>query len=164
MNEPAYPARDGRVFFELARDRLTCQLETLDAVDNKIGMLFSVSTAMLGILGAVLALNGGKLNGLEWAMTALSVIGYIMVTFHARRAYAAKEWKVGGDLRKLWKLYSESDEDDRTLEWRVANSLRIAYEANQPDMTLKLGDLNVILASLVTQSLSLLVALLLVAG
>lgn len=164
MSANAYPDRDGRVFFDLARDRLSVQLEAIDAVDNKIGMLFSVSTAMLGILAAVLALKSGKLLDRHYVFFGFSVAAYLVVTWKSFRTYSAKAWNAGGDLKKTWHMYAESDESDKRLEWKVANRIRIDYEANQKDAESKLAGLRWVFAALVIQSLSLVVTLVLVAA
>ena len=164
MAEIAYPDRDGRVFFDLARDRLSVQLETLDAIDNKIGMLFSVSTAMLGILAAVLALKSGKLLDRHYVLMGISVAAYLVVAFHSRRAYSAKEWCAGGDLKKTWNMYTDSDETDMRLEWKVANRIRLDFEANKDDLKSKLRALDWLFPFLVIQSLSLVATLVLVAA
>jgi hypothetical protein len=164
MSASAYPDRDGRVFFDLARDRLSVQLETLDAIDNKIGMLFSVSTGMLGILAAVLALRSGKLLDRHYVLVGVSVVAYLIVAFHSRRAYAAKEWHAGGDLTQTWRMYTESDESDRRLEWKVANRIRLDLEDNKDDLKSKLRALDWLFPALVIQTLSLLATLVLVAA
>jgi hypothetical protein len=160
----SYPDRDGHVFFALARDRLAVQLEALDAIDNKIGVLFTTSTALLGILAAVLALKAGHISGWDYTAVGVSVVVYGFVSVYAGYAYRAREWKTGGDLRETWRMYSESEESDRQLEWRVANRLRLDYEANKGDVANKLDALDRIFPALVIQSLILVLTLVLVAA
>lgn len=163
MTETAYPDRDGRVFFDLARDRLNVQLETLDALDTKVAVLFSTSTTLLGILAAVLALKGGKFSGWDIAGVTISTLAYLFVAFHGWRAYRLREWNVGPELRSVWKTYSESAESDSTLEWAAGNKLRLHYEANKGDVQEKLDALGLIAPAVFIQSLILVLTLVLVA-
>jgi hypothetical protein len=61
-------------------------------------------------------------------------------------------------------MYSESKESERQLEWRVANRLRLDYEANKADVASKLDALDWIFPALVIQSLILVLTLVLVAA
>jgi hypothetical protein len=163
MTESVYPDRDGRVFFDLARDRLSVQLETLDAIDTKVGMLFSTATALLGILAAVLVLKAGKLNSWDYGGVTASVVAYLFVAINAWVAYRCREWNVGPELRSVWRTYTESTETDRELEWAAGNKLRKDYEANKKAAETKLDAMSRILPALVIQTLILVLTLVLVA-
>src|SRR5689334_14736737 len=110
-----YPPRDADLFFELARDRLATQLENIDAVDNKIGVLVSLASALMGILAAVVALRTDSLDGLEITVIGLSALTYLVVAFKSFEAYRAQRWKTGPNLRQVWDALW-SDADDRLVK------------------------------------------------
>ena len=51
--------------------------------------------------------------------TAVGLAAYVVVAWKSCRAYSAKGWNAGGDLKKTWNMYTDSDESDRRLEWKV---------------------------------------------
>jgi hypothetical protein len=165
MIDDPYPTRDSQVFLGLARDRLSVQLETLDALDTKIAMLFSTSTALLGILAAVLALKAGHFNGWDYAGVLASLAAYVFAAVESWRAYRVREWKVGPELHSVWRLYSEAaeNESDAQLGWIVGNKLRLHYEANQADVTQKIDALRLVGPAVFIQTLILVLTLVLVA-
>jgi hypothetical protein len=163
MSQIPYPERDARVFFDAARDRLSVQLQTLDALDTKVAVLFSTSTALLGILAAVLALKAGSFNGWDYWAVLTSGVEYSIVAAYSWRAYRVREWHVGPDLRSIYRLYSESPDTDAQLEWAVANKFRQDYEANKPDVEKKSNALRPIGLALFIQTLTLVLTLVLVA-
>ena len=95
MQKAQYPAADPQVFYDLVRERLATQLSTLDAVDNKVGLLFSTSSALLGILAAVIALRSEGLGFIEYAAVGLSLGAYLVVAFYSERAYRCRDWNKG---------------------------------------------------------------------
>lgn len=159
--QSTFPNRDPDVFYDLASRQLTIQLETLDAIDNKVGLLFSTSSALLGILAAVFALKLDKLGRYEYLTLAISVALYAFVSWQSQRAYRARDWKTGPDLKQVYRAYKKPG-DDRELKWKIANHLRIIYEKNQKAANLKANALRLILPCVIAQSLALVLALILV--
>jgi hypothetical protein len=157
------PDRDPQVFYELARERLAVQLDSIDAVDNKIGLLFSTSSALLGILAAVFALRSNGLGLAEYVLLGASVAVYLLISWKSADAYRARAWHVGPDLKQVWKEYRKPG-DDRLLQWEIANHLRLDYEANQPAANTKHAALDLLLPAVVSQSLILVLALVLVSA
>jgi hypothetical protein len=157
-----FPSRDPDVFYDLTRGQLAIQLETLDAIDNKVGLLFSTSSALLGILAAVFALKPGKLGLWEYLALGGFVALYLIVCWQSERAYRARNWKTGPDLKQVYREHKRPG-DDRELKWRIANHFRIDYEKNQKLANLKSEALQLILPCVMTQTLILVLALILVA-
>ncbi|MFL5953270.1 MAG: hypothetical protein ACJ76I_04075 [Gaiellaceae bacterium] len=139
-------------------------LSTLDAIDSKIGILFSTSSALLGILAAVIALRSGRLGVVEYAAVAISIVTYLIVARHSERAYRCRDWKVGPNLKHVYRLYRDDLADEVAVGWEVANQFRLDYEANKDEEVRKSDALGVILLWVVTQSLVLVAALALVAA
>src|SRR6266511_684895 len=112
MSGGGYPERDPDLFYELARDRLSVQLEAIDAVDNKMGLLASLASALMGILAAVVALRGRSLDTAEIVVILLSALVYLRISYYAIRAYFSRSWKTGPTLKNVWALlWSDSDDD-----------------------------------------------------
>src|SRR5437660_3325901 len=99
----AYPERDPDVYYDLARERLAVQLETLDAIDNKVGLLFSTSSALLGILAAVFALKPDRLGLLEYVALGAFVALYLVVCWQSERAYRCRDWNTGPDVQQVYR-------------------------------------------------------------
>lgn len=160
-----YPDSDPQVFYELARERLAIQLDSLDAVDNKIGLLFSTSTALLGILAAVLALKRNTLGSGDYVALGASVAVYVLISWQSERAYRCRSWSTGPILKDVWRRYKRAGEGKHPkIQWEIANQLRIDIENNRPAVNLKLDALQLILPSVIAQSLILVLTLGLVAA
>jgi hypothetical protein len=160
MTESPFPDRDGRVFFDLARDRLNEQLETLDAIDSKIALLFSTSTTLVGILAAVLALRPGSFDTVSYILVGVSMLCYGVASWHAWRGYRARVWKYGPNLTEVWRaLTDEGGLTDHQIEWSVANDIRLAYVENSAKVKAKADALDAIARALLTQTVILVLAL-----
>jgi hypothetical protein len=161
-SEIRHPKRDPDVYYDLTRAQLAVQLETLDAIDNKVGLLFSTSSALLGILAAVFALRPGKLGCYEYLALGAFVALYLFVCWQSERAYRCRDWETGPDLKQVYRAYNKPGDDD-WQKWEIANRFRIAYEKNQVLMNVKSEALRLILPCVMTQTLILVLALILVA-
>lgn len=165
MTETIYPTGDPDVFYDLARAQLAVQLEALDAVDGKVGLLFSTSSALLGILAAVFALRSKDLGALEYAAVGAFLVIYLVISWQSERAYRARGWNTGPSLKQVYSAYAAlGGGDDRELKWKVANHVRIDYEKNQKFANLKLEALQMILPCVIGQTLILVLALVAVAA
>lgn len=167
MSRGKYPDRDPQMFYELARDRLANQLATIDALDSKIGLLFTLGSGLLGILAAVFALRASTSDETIGTSAVLVVVAaacaYVVVSFFGVKAYLARSWRVGPDLSQVW-ADQWTSEDDAVLRWEVANAIWSDYEANRDDVTTKTKALLWIFAGVIVESLLLALALALVAG
>jgi hypothetical protein len=159
-----YPKRDGRAFLDVARDRLGVQLDTLDAIDAKIALMFTTSTTLVGILAAILALRGGKFDTVSYILLGASMFSYLLVSVVAWRGYRAQTWNAGPNLVALWRFASESELSDQQLDWLVGNHLRRDYEKNGPAVEAKSKALDHILPALFIQTLTLVLTLVVVAA
>jgi len=157
---PKYPQRDPDLFYELARDRLNTQLSMLSAVDDKIGLLVSLGSALLGIHAAVLAVSGA-LGAVDIVFLILALGAYAFVAFPGFEAYRARYWSVGAKLDRVWAdLWTEAD--DATLKWRVANTTWAYYRQNQAAHEAKGGALRMVFIAVLLQTLLVVLALALV--
>jgi hypothetical protein len=96
--EPRFPAADPRLVFELARDRLTCQLGQLDALDSKIVGFLGLGSGLLGVLAAFVALREDA--PIEGALTLIALAGvvYGALVVASLRAYWPRSWEIGPSL------------------------------------------------------------------
>jgi hypothetical protein len=160
----SYPDRDPQLFYELAKARLETQLAIVDALDNKLGLLISLGSALGGVLVAVLAIRGGsRFGGGEWVMIGLSGLSYLVAAAVTAFAYFARDWCTGPDLKAVWDLLHEPLTDDE-IKWYVAATFWADYRDNRPAQTTKENVLPVALVAVVVQTVSLAVALVLVAA
>jgi hypothetical protein len=149
-----YPDRDPQLFYELARDRLATQLATIDALDSKIGLLFSLASGLLGILAAVFAVNSvagdGSLTKAEVGVFIAAGVAYVFVAWASVTAYVARSWKTGPRLDEVW--VDMWRDDDALLTWKVGNDLRGFYELNVPGQKKKEDALLVVFAGVIIQT------------
>jgi hypothetical protein len=146
-----YPERDPDLLYDLARDRLAVQLSSIDAVDNKIGLLASLASALMGILAAVVALRGHSLDALEIALIVSSVLVYLGVSYKAIQAYFSQSWKTGPTLPASWALL-KSDADDQLVKWKVARAFWESLDLNAEPFKKKAEVLPFLLIGVVTQT------------
>lgn len=156
--------------YEVARDRLSTQLNFIDAVDGKIATLVSMASALLGIAAAVFALHATSatptkdnqgLTGSEIATLAVGALIYAVIVWHGMKAYLCRDWDVGPSLAALWKQHQTDDSDDR-IKWGVAVDLWHGYDDNKPMSATKERALRIIFAGVALETLVLVGAISLV--
>lgn len=159
-----FPDRDPDVFYELAKDRLAAQLALIDALDNKIGLLFSLSSGLLGILAGVLALRGGQLDLADWITVGASTGVYVLVAFWCQRAYFGRDWDAGPSLQEVYDDLFDRLKDDKRLKWGLAADFWNYHDNNLPAQKAKQCLLRPVLAGVTVQTLTLVLTLFLVAA
>lgn len=157
-----FPKNGAQLFYELARDRLANQLEHVDALDNKIGLLVSLASGLMGILAAVFALRANPLDGADIAMIVLATLAYLTAAVLGIRAYFSRSWDLGPDLRETWDVLWREDDDD-LVKWILATAFWRYYEDNRTGQQSKEQALPWLLVAVVIQNLLLALALFLVA-
>lgn len=168
-----FPTRDPQLMYEVARDRLSTQLDFIDAIDGKIAMLVSIASALLGIAAAVFALHttsapvaghaDGGLSGWEIATLVIGAVSYTVVVAFGMNAYLCRDWDVGPSLRALWDQHGSADSDER-IKWGVAVDTWLGYEANKPTYDTKERALKVAFFGTALETLVLVAAISLVAS
>jgi hypothetical protein len=159
-----YPDRDPQLFYELAKERLAAQLEFVDAVDNKLGILVSIASALMGILVAVVAVreSGSAATGVttaDWCVIGLSIAAYLLVGGMTLRAYRSREWDLGPDLDQVWDDYWDPKLEDDLVKWNVAEAFWRFYRENKKAQEIKAEYLPRVLALVILQTLTLVAAL-----
>lgn len=160
--ESCFPDRDPEAFYELTRDRLASQLTLLTALEQKIGLVVGLASALLGILAGGYALRGSL--GAVGVLFLLAVTGlYVVAAYKSFRAYYAREWEVGPKLTEAWTTMW-SDQDDRRVAWGLAADYWHAYYNNCVNYEKKTEALKTVFILVVTQTLLVALALALVAA
>jgi hypothetical protein len=169
--EAKYPKRDPQLMYELAKDRLACQLGTIDAIDGKIATLVTLASAMLGIAAAVLALRVAPASTSQHTPSntpalitlGIGVVVYLYVAYHGLRAYLARDWNIGPSLDCVWRQHKGKELDD-DIKWGVANDFLYDYEENQTDCEVKTSAMRRVFVGAVLETAVLVIALSLVAA
>jgi hypothetical protein len=161
MSRGEYPDRDPQMFYELARERHAAQAGGLNVLDNKLGLLLSTSSALLGILVAVYALRPDAFGA--WALALLSASGAAWLVLGAFAVHAIwhRPWQSGPQLQTVFDLHFS--ENDSKIKWRAANTFWHDYKHNTTHEKRKARALHWALSLFIGQTVLLVVALALVA-
>jgi hypothetical protein len=98
--------------YEVARHQLDVQLDFVDGVDSKLGMLFAAGSAETGIAAAFLVLKPDFIRG-EAGFLVFGVLAYLALTVTSVAGLWHREWRVGLKAEELARLYFNgfSEED-----------------------------------------------------
>jgi hypothetical protein len=158
-----YPDRDPDFFYDLARERLATRFESLNLLDNKLSLVLSASSTLLGILIAVFALRPDSFHG--WALGLLIASGsaWLVLTGLALYALWHRPIKSGPDLQKTFNRLA-TDESDAAVKWKAAVTFWCDYDSNKRHQDRKANALTCVLALFVIQTALLVGSLALVAA
>jgi hypothetical protein len=133
-----YPDRDPDLFYDLVRDRLARQHETIDALDGKISQLFALSTGLLGILTPVFALTGESLTILEWIVVGLTgppmaswPLRAFGPTASARGSLVSRYSGCGTECAMAMRMTASSNGWPPTRFGRLTRGISMRYRARQ---------------------------------
>jgi hypothetical protein len=139
------------LLYELARDQLTVQFSFADTLDSKLGGTVGISTALLGILAAVLALRPSDLHDGPSIVLALLVGGCFVVTLLCSvQLLDVSHWKLGPKLEpgKIRRFLGDANESRRV----AARALIESYCKNEKPYKEKLDRLKIAVAALILQA------------
>jgi hypothetical protein len=162
MSHGEYPERDAQLFYELTRDHHASQATLLDALDSKLGLFLSASSALVGILIAVYALRPDSFGTPELVVGGLSCLAWLALTCGAVFALWRHQWFSGPKVPFVYGLHLSGEADQR-LKWRVASAYWRDYKCNRKYVDRKARALTVVLVLFVAQTVLLVAALGLVA-
>lgn len=156
-----YPSRDPQIFYDRVRDLLAMQQDTITALDEKIGQLFMLATALLAVLAAVFAFE----RSFDWGQIVIGVAAIVAFVYVAQKsfeAYRERDWHFGPELPRLWEdMWSEAD--DVLMKWAIANTSWEAYTLNAKEVKKKSDALPRLFWGVLIQTGLVVVALFLVA-
>jgi hypothetical protein len=149
---------DPQVLVDLAHDQLVLQLGFVDAVDNKLGLLLSVGSGLLGILAAVLTLRQHPLSGLGIWVLALTGLAYVALAGFSSKALLDRPWGLGPEPKEVEQDVVNNVSAD-TIKWGLAARYYGDYEDNGDALEGKLLALRISLGALVVETLALAIGL-----
>ena len=148
-----FPDKDPDLTCRLAMDRLQSQQQQIAALDGKIGNLLGFGGALLAILVVFLALRSNPIPGNALALLCISGAAYLGMAVGSLYAYYTRPWEIGPKLHEAWQYAREYDEKE--LGWWAAESLTKSYENNQNKVKRKVWVVNVNVALIVFQTITL---------
>lgn len=155
---PSVPVPLGRLdvdlLYDVAHDLLFGQLDSLNAIDSKIGIIFSIGSAEIAAAAAVLALHQGVPNG--GLLLVVVAATYTVMAGVSIRALATRDWSTGIEIEPLARRYAVDGKS--TVKLGAATSMVVAYEQNSPAATDKREAFGIVLLALSLQTGVLLLA------
>jgi hypothetical protein len=134
-----FPDADPSLAYDVAKHRLDIQLASIDALDNKLAVGFSLGTAIMAVLLASLALgpsteeDSAGLSAVSLALLSLTATAYIVqayLFFEANLLF--RSWSIGPATRDIWKMAETYRDHMGLLYWAAVESLDRSYEENAP--------------------------------
>jgi hypothetical protein len=146
-------------FYEVSRRQLDVQLEFLDAVDDKLGLLFSIGSAEVGIIAAFLLLRPEVIHG-RWLLLLIGALSYFALALASILGLWDRSWQVGPDAVYLGRLYNDGHSDDE-VKRHASRILAEQWYMNRGAFNGKRWRLRIALLAVVAQTICALVAVLL---
>lgn len=154
------PQQDPQLPWDSANALLERQLGTADALDSKIGNLFTWGGASLGVMLAVLALRPGNFRGISLVAFILAAVAYALLAVVTFRAVTGRPFSMGPDPQDIVHDLSEHPEvTDHDARWEAALSLIEAWHKNEPALQYKSNALRWAIPLLVGQNAALVLGL-----
>jgi|SRR6266566_1884639 len=148
--------------YELTRDRLGRQVDSIDALDIKLGLFFSIGSALIGILAAVIAGRPLKLSHLGAISAVCCGCAYVAIALVASWQLRPRRWSVGPDPKKVLVDY-KNEVSTNLMKRRMAETYYRHYRDNEPAYKWKVRAIWFSAIALFAETLFLVGALVLVA-
>lgn len=148
-----------KMVYQVAMDRLTFQMNQVDAIDTKVSVLLGSGSAILAAFAAFGALGSTRLSLSSAILFSIGIVAYIFLVVFGVLAYRVSEWLFGPKLDELSKYGAEYDEDTMQ-EWAADVCIR-SYEQNKERIGKKASMVDLMIYMLAIQVISLAVALVL---
>jgi hypothetical protein len=136
--------------YEVARHRLDLQLEFIDALDNKTGVLFSVGSAEVAIVAAFLVIHPELVRSL-WLLLLVGALAYFGLGLAAILGLWSRKWDIGPKLDDLAALYEEGLSEDE-VKRQATHALDDCWKENQPAFKYKTWRLRAALLAVAAQT------------
>lgn len=149
-SESERPKPNADFLYELARHQLDIQLDFLDGLDNKLGLLFSLGSAEVAIAAAFLAVKPEMIRP-QAGFLILGVIAYFVVAACSIAGLWRREWRVGSDVEHLGRLYLLGA-SDQTVKLQAAKRLIKQWNKNLPAFNRKARRLQIVLVGVAAET------------
>jgi hypothetical protein len=126
--DPSQPP-DPDLMLDVAREALADQLQAIDALDGKLGMVLGIGTALVGLVAAVVALRPHTLTVSGWLAVCFAAGVYLCLLARVVSAMRPQRWDWGPELDWLWGE-TTSGNDGRDLRWSLALRYKEDVTAN----------------------------------
>lgn len=137
------------ILYEIAIERLDAQIKRIDGVDNKIGVMFGLTNAIVAALVAFIVLLPSPVPQLVSIFATLSAFTYLVTLIFLFFAYKSRGWSFRPDIKRLREICTDlqyhnypeivkewvADECIRSLEWNsppLVNKVMLSNNALYP--------------------------------
>ena len=127
------------VLYEIALDRLSTQVKTIDGADTKIGVIFGLTNGLIATLGAFVVLLKCPITWLVFVFIFLTGVSYVIILLLLYGAYRWGKWVFDPDLETLKNICTDPqyhDYPEIVKEW-VADECIYSLENNKKPLSNK---------------------------
>lgn len=127
-NEPRrdFPAEGGDAYLAVAQARMDRQLDDIDALDAKAGIIIGAALAQVAVVLGIWALRGdAPLGWWRWALLAATAVALSVTLALAGVALRVRGWRRYPDPADAWALRHRS-----RLAWELAMVIDDAFDKN----------------------------------
>lgn len=139
-----------QLLFELASSQLDQQMAAIDAIDAKVGVLFSLGSAQAALSAAFLALNPTLMRG-QGLPLLVGVAAYLAIAVISIWVLWSRSWRAGPELKDLAERYV-AGADESSVRADATKGLIEAFSQNDPAITWKLRGLRAALGGVFIQT------------
>ncbi|MFC1908969.1 hypothetical protein ACFLXD_03820 [Chloroflexota bacterium] len=126
--------------YQIAIDRLSAQVKTIDGIDTKIGVTFGLASGLVAALVAFVTSISKPIHELVIIFIILSACAYAATLVLLYIAYGYKKWSFNPHVKTLRDICTNPkyrDYPDIVKVW-VADNCIISIESNRQPITIKL--------------------------
>jgi hypothetical protein len=122
-----FPADGGDAYLAIAQGRLDRQLDDIDALDAKGGVVIGTALSEAAVVLALWALRPEQppLHAWHWVLLALVALGLVVTLWWGGSGLRMREWRRYPDADGAWALRKEPH-----LAWELAVVLDEAFSVN----------------------------------
>ena len=132
-----FPERNPELAFEVGKDLVDVQLQAVDSLDNKAGVVFGFGGAILAIPLAVLALDS---SSRDWPVLHLLLGGgfaYLGCAALSLISLLPRDWGAGPPLQELWDYSRDEAFTNDDMKWWAAEVYKESFEKNESPLKVK---------------------------
>jgi len=123
------------ILYEIAIERLDAQIKRIDGVDNKIGVTFGLTNAIVAALVAFIVLLPPPVPRLVSILATLSACSYLVTLIFLFFAYRSRGWSFRPDIKRLREICTDPKYHDYphlVKEWIANQCVRSLEWNSQP--------------------------------
>ena len=143
------------ILYELAVERLSAQVKSIDGADTKIGVIFGLTNGLIAALGAFILNINSPITCSTIVFTLLTSVSYVIVLVLLYFAYRWGKWVFNPDLEALKNICTDPQYQNYphvVKEW-VADECIYSLEKNKQPLHNKIQLANSALITLSVQGI-----------